>query len=205
MFDAWIRRRLDPPLERLARGIAAFGVAADQLTWLGFGVGIAAAVAVAAGAPTVGFVLFALNRVLDGLDGAVARVRGPSDRGGFLDITLDFLVYAAVPVGFAVAAPAANALPAAVLLFTFVGTGSSFLAYAVFAEKRGLTTSLRGRKSLYFLGGLAEGTETALVLLAMCAWPAGFAVLAYGFAAVCAVTAAVRIHAGVVSFAPPRD
>ncbi len=198
-----MRRRIDPPLARLAYALARGGVGADALTWAGFAAGIAAAVAVALGSPAAGFVLFALNRVLDGLDGAVARVVGPSDRGGFLDITLDFVVYAALPLGFAVAAPAANALPAAVLLFTFVGTASSFLAYAVFAAKRGLESAARGRKSLYFLGGLAEGTETAVVLLAMCAFPAAFAWLAYGFALVCAVTAAARLHAGTTRFRGP--
>jgi len=204
LLDPWVRRRIDAPLERAAAGLVRLGVGADALTWSGFVLGLAAAVAVAAGAPLVGFVLFVLNRLLDGLDGAVARLRGPSDRGGFLDITLDFLVYAALPLGFAVADPAANAVAAAVLLFAFVGTGSSFLAFAVFAAKRGVSTERRGRKSLYYLGGLAEGTETALVLGAMCLWPALFSILAYGFAAVCAVTVAARIREGAVSFADRR-
>lgn len=199
-----MRRRIDPPLNRAAHALAGAGVPADALTWAGFGVGMAAAGAVAFGAFAWGFALFCANRLLDGLDGAVARVRGPSDRGGFLDITLDFLVYAALPLGFAVAAPAANALPAAVLLFTFIGTASTFLAYAIFAAKRGLTTARRGPKALFYLGGLAEGTETALVLAAMCLFPDAFAILAYVFAAMCAVTAAVRLHRGVVTFAGPE-
>jgi phosphatidylglycerophosphate synthase len=199
-----MRRRIDPPLNRAAHALAGAGVPADALTWAGFGVGMAAAGAVAFGAFTWGFALFAANRLLDGLDGAVARVRGPSDRGGFLDITLDFLVYAALPLGFAVAEPAANALPAAVLLFTFIGTASTFLAYAIFAAKRGLTTARRGPKALFYLGGLAEGTETALVLAAMCLFPDAFAILAYVFAAMCAVTAAVRLHRGAVTFAGPE-
>jgi len=203
VLDAWMRRRVDPPLNRVAYGLARRGVAADALTWTGFVLGMAAAGAVAFGAFTTGFALFMANRVLDGLDGAVARVSGPSDRGGFLDITLDFLVYAAIPVGFAVARPEANALPAAVLLFSFIGTASTFLAYAIFAAKRGLTTERRGPKALFYLGGLAEGTETALVLSAMCLFPHAFAVLAYIFAGMCAVTAALRLHRGVVTFAGP--
>ncbi len=205
MLDAWLRRRIDGPIERVGHALARAGVPADALTWTGFALGIAAAVAVAGAAFTVALVLLGVNRLLDGLDGAVARVQGPSDRGGFLDITLDFLVYAAIPLGFAVVDPAANALAAAVLLFTFVGTGSSFLAYAVFAAKRGVTTARRGRKSLYYLGGLAEGTETALVLGAMCLFPAAFVPLAYAFAALCAVTAAARIQAGVVTFRDRTD
>jgi phosphatidylglycerophosphate synthase len=200
VLDAWMRRRIDPPLERCALALARWGVGADVLTWSGFVAGAAAAAAVALGAFGWAVALFALNRLLDGLDGAVARVTGPSDRGGFLDITLDFLVYAAIPLGFAVVDPAANALAAAVLLFTFVGTAGTFLAYAVFAAKRGVSTARRGRKSLYYLGGLAEGTETALVLAAMCVFPGAFVPLAYGFAALCAVTAAVRLYSGVVTF-----
>jgi phosphatidylglycerophosphate synthase len=200
VLDAWMRRRIDPPLERVALAVAGRGVGADALTWTAFVAGAAAAGAVALGAFGWAIVLLGLNRVLDGLDGAVARVTGPTDRGGFLDITLDFLVYAAIPLGFAVADPAANALAAAVLLFTFVGTASSFLAYAVFAAKRGVSTERRGRKSLYYLGGLAEGTETTVVLLAMCAFPHAFVPLAYGFAALCAVTAAARVYAGIVTF-----
>jgi len=195
-----MRRRIDPPLGRAALALSRWGVEAEALTWTGFVAGVAAAAAVALGAFGWGLALFALNRLLDGLDGAVARVAGATDRGGFLDITLDFLVYAAIPLGFAVADPAANALAAAVLLFTFVATASTFLAYAVFAAKRGVSTERRGRKSLYYLGGLAEGTETAAVLLAMCAFPGAFVALAYGFAALSAVTAAVRVYIGAVTF-----
>lgn len=195
-----MRRRLDPPLGRAALALAGWGVGADALTWAGFAAGIAAAVAVALGGFGWGLGLFGLNRLLDGLDGAVARVAGATDRGGFLDITLDFLVYAAIPLGFALADPAAHALAAAVLLFTFVGTATTFLAYAVFAAKRGISTERRGRKSLFYLGGLAEGTETTLVLLAMCAFPDAFVPLAYAFAALCAVTVAVRLRLGIFTF-----
>ncbi|MFP4125076.1 MAG: CDP-alcohol phosphatidyltransferase family protein [Alphaproteobacteria bacterium] len=200
-----MRRRIDPPLARAALVLSGWGLGADALSWAGFAAGAAAAGAVALGGFGWGFALFAVNRLLDGLDGAVARVRGPTDRGGFLDITLDFLIYAALPLGFAVADPAANALAAAVLLFTFVGTASTFLAYAVFAAKRGVSTERRGRKSLYYLGGLTEGTETAVVLLAMCAFPGAFVPLAFGFAALSAVTTVVRLHAGLVTFRAPAD
>lgn len=204
MLDPVARRLVDAPLARAGHVLAGWGVTADALTLAGFGLGLAAAVAVALGAFAAAFVLFALNRVLDGLDGAVARARGATDRGGFLDITLDFLVYALVPLGFALADPAANALAAAVLITSFVGTGTSFLAYAIIAAKRGLSTRLRGAKSIYYLGGLAEGTETMAVFLLMLALPAWFPWLAYGFAAVCAITAASRIYAGAVTFGEGR-
>jgi phosphatidylglycerophosphate synthase len=127
----------------------------------------AAAVAIALQAWWWGLALLLASRLLDGLDGSVARLTQPTDAGGFLDIALDFLFYAAIPLAFAVANPATNALPAAVLLASFIGTGSSFLAFAALAEKRGLTNTALPGKSFYFLGGLTEATETITVFAAM--------------------------------------
>jgi phosphatidylglycerophosphate synthase len=140
--------------------------------------------------------LLLASRLLDGLDGSVARLTQPTDAGGFLDIALDFVFYAVIPLAFAVANPATNALPAAALLASFIGTGSSFLAFAVMAEKRGLTDTALPGKSFYFLGGLTEATETITVFAAMCIWPEHFAVLAYGFAGLCAVTTGMRVGWG---------
>ena len=84
--------------------------------------------------------------------------------------------------------------------FAFVGTGSSFLAYAAIAAKRGLTTDLRGRKSLYYVGGLTEGTETIALFLAICLFPDWFPWLAYGFGALCWLTTVNRILAAVEAF-----
>jgi phosphatidylglycerophosphate synthase len=130
----------------------------------------------------------------------VARATTPTDRGGFLDITLDFLFYAAIPLAFALADPAANALPAAVLLASFIGTGSSFLAFAIVAAQRGLTSTALPDKSFYFLGGLTEATETLVAFVAMCLWPSWFPQIAYGFAALCALTTALRIVWGYRRF-----
>jgi phosphatidylglycerophosphate synthase len=143
-----------------------------------------------------GLALLLASRLLDGLDGSVARLTQPTDAGGFLDIALDFVFYAAIPLAFAVAHPATNALPAAALLASFIGTGSSFLAFAALAEKRGLTDTALPGKSFYFLGGLTEATETITVFAAMCIWPEHFAVLAYGFAALCAITTGMRVWWG---------
>jgi phosphatidylglycerophosphate synthase len=196
MFDRRAQTILRPVLNATARGLVRAGVSADALTGLGFAIGIAAALAIAWQAFVVGLVLLLVSRLLDGLDGSVARLTQPTDAGGFLDIALDFLFYAAIPLGFAVADPTNNALPAAVLLASFIGTGSSFLAFAALAEKRGLTDTALPGKSFYFLGGLTEATETIAVFAAMCIWPEHFAVLAYGFAALCAVTTAMRVGWG---------
>jgi len=192
VFDARIRPLIDPPLDRLGAGLARLGLTANAVTVAGFvlGAGACAALAVNAYLPALG--LIAANRVADGLDGAVARRTGQTDLGGYLDVVLDYLFYAGVPFFFAVGRPE-FALPAAFLLFSFLGTGSTFLAFAALAARRGLTTAARGRKSIYYLGGLAEGAETIAVFVLVCLWPDLFPWFAWGFGAVCCLATAVRI------------
>ncbi len=191
MLDAPLRRLIDRPLGWLARPLAALGIGADAVTLAGFALGIAAAAAIGCGLPWLGLGLLLANRLADGLDGAVARIRGASDFGGYLDIVCDFLVYNALAVGFALADPAAQ-VPALFLMLSFVATGTTFLAYAILAAKRGRQTERRGRKSFYYLGGLTEGSETLAFFLACCLWPAQFPLFAWIFAGLCALTALGR-------------
>lgn len=200
MLDSRLRRLTDPPLALAARRMAALGITANQVTVTGFLVGLLVLPALACHLYGLAAVVILLNRLADGLDGAVARFRGSSsDAGGFLDIVCDFLFYAAVPFGFALADPA-NGQAAAFVIFSFVGTGSSFLAYAIMAAKRGLSTSLRGQKSLYYLGGLTEGGETVAFLLAICLFPQSFQPLSWLFGGLCWITTASRILAGWRAF-----
>lgn len=196
MLDARARRLIDPLLDRAGRYLASRGVGADTISLAGFAVGLLAMVAVMRGAYLEGLALLLLNRLADGLDGAVARRSRPTDLGGFLDIVLDFIVYAGMVFAFAVADPDRNALAAALLLFAFMGTGSSFLAFAAMAAKRRLTTELRGRKSLYYLGGLTEGSETILFMVLACLMPGRFPLLACVFAVMCWLTTFGRCLTG---------
>ena len=200
MFDATLRPLIDPPLERMARAAVSVGWTADGVTVGGFVIGLLAIPAIAFEAYAIGLVLILLNRLADGLDGAVARLTEKTDRGGFLDIAFDFIFYSSIPFAFALADPFANALAAAFLIFSFIGTGCSFLAYAIMAEKRGLSTDIRGQKSLYYLGGLTEGTETIALLVLACLLPTWFSALAYVFGTLCWITTATRIHAGWSTF-----
>jgi phosphatidylglycerophosphate synthase len=145
--------------------------------------GLAAALAASAGQFYLALALLIANRVADGLDGAIARATRHTDRGAFLDIALDFLVYAAMPLGFAVWRPETNALPAAFLLASFVANGSSFLAFSILAERRGMRTTRHGQKSIYYLAGIAEGVETIVFMAAFCLFPTHFPILALIFAA----------------------
>jgi phosphatidylglycerophosphate synthase len=200
MLDGWARRRLDPLLDAMAGGLAKAGITANTVTIASALVGLASAAAVAAGAFWLALFLLLLSRLGDGLDGAIARRSEPTDLGGYLDIVLDFLFYGAFPLAFVLLDPAANAVAGAVLLLSFYVNGASFLAYAILAEKRKLTTDLRGRKSLFFTAGLAEATETIGVFVAFCLFPQWFAALAYIFAALTFYTAASRIALAARTF-----
>lgn len=200
MLDRAATAFLRPGVNAIARVLHRAGMGANTVTLLAFGLGICAAVCIAFQAYVAGAALILLSRLCDALDGALARLTQATDAGGFLDITLDFVFYASIPLGFAVAEPQANALPAAALLAAFMGTGSSFLAFAALAAKRGMQSTAYPDKSFYFLGGLTEATETLAVFIAMCLWPPYFAELAYGFAALCAVTTATRIVWGWKAF-----
>lgn len=191
MLDAFMRKKIDGPLKLGARALARLGVRANGVTLAGLVFGFAAAAAVIFGYYHLALLAFLLNRLCDGLDGPLARLHGASDFGGFLDIVCDFLVYNALALGFLLAAPE-NLLPGAFLLLSFVGTGSTFLAYAIVAAKRGANHERQGKKTFYYLGGLAEGTET-IVFFALCLlWPPIFPIAAWIFAGLCALTTLVR-------------
>jgi phosphatidylglycerophosphate synthase len=200
MFDRHAAALIKPWVTWLAKHLSAAGIGANALTFIGFGLGAAGALLVAGRLYVWALLAILLSRVLDALDGAVARRTLPTDRGGFLDITLDFIFYASIPLAFAVADPRRNALAAAALLAAFIGTGSSFLAFATIAAKRGMTSTEYPDKSFFFLGGLAEAGETLAFFAAMCLWPQYFALLAWIFSAACVLTTVTRIYWGWVAF-----
>lgn len=200
MLDGWARRRIDPTINVMAARLAAGGASADAITLTAFAMGIAAAAAIASGYFLVALVLILASRLGDGLDGAVARISGVTDRGGYLDIVLDFVFYGAVPVAFVLVDPQANAVAGAILVFSFYVNGASFLAFAVMAEKRKLSTARRGRKSIFFTTGLAEATETLAFFVVMCLFPHWFPALALVFALMCFYTALSRVVLAWESF-----
>jgi phosphatidylglycerophosphate synthase len=189
-------------LNAVGRTLAELGVSANGLTAIGILLGIGAGTALAHGLFTIGLVLIIINRLLDGLDGAVARATQLTDFGGYLDIVGDFVFYLAVPLGFGLADPG-NLKPALLLLGSFGLTGISFLAFATIAAKRGLETSAHGKKSFFYNTGLAEGTETIIVFLAFCLWPAHFPAIALAYAGLCILTVIQRTAAAWISFGRP--
>lgn len=201
MLDGMIRDVIDAPLDRGGRWLAARGASADAVTLVGLGIGLVSAMLVAlgfSGALVAALVL--ASRLADGLDGAVARARGKSDFGGYLDIVCDFTFYSAIPLAFVLADPGANGAAGAFLLAAFYVNGATFLGYAILAEKRGMETRSRGEKSLYFTAGLLEGTETILFFLVIVLLPDLFVPAVWVFGALCLVTASARMALAVRTF-----
>ncbi|MBI1216651.1 MAG: CDP-alcohol phosphatidyltransferase family protein [Alphaproteobacteria bacterium] len=205
MFDAKIRPWIDPPLNSAARQLVRLGMSANGVTAVGFGFTLANFVFLAFSLYPYAIVCIVLGRIMDGLDGAVARQTrlhdpganmmrsGESDLGGYLDIVSDFIFYAGTVFFFAVGQPQ-FALPAAFLLFTFVASGSTFLAYAILAGKRGINHEAQGKKSFFYLGGIMEGAETIFFLILFCLFPMYFKWSAIIFGALCLLTALGRVR-----------
>lgn len=200
MFDARVLELSRDQINALAIRLDQRGVRANQVTWAGFILGLLALPLIATGAELLAIVAILMNRIADGVDGALARRQGATDLGAFLDIVLDFIFYAAIPIGFALQDPQQNALTAALLLFSFIGTASSFLAFATLAEKRRLKSLAFPAKGFYYLGGLTEATETIALFIICCLFPSLFASLGLFFALLCLVTTGMRIRMGVQVF-----
>ncbi|MFT6984810.1 MAG: phosphatidylglycerophosphate synthase [Psychromonas sp.] len=196
MLDRYTITLIKYPVKQLALVLHKGGFSADQVSVIGFLLGVMALPSIAFEYYYFGLGFIILNRVFDGIDGAVARIQGITDSGGFLDISLDFLFYSMLPFAFVMANPAANAVAGAFLIFAFIGTGTSFLAFAVMASKRNIVNPVYKHKSLYYIGGLTEGTETIGCLILFCLLPGHFASIAYAFGSLCWITTATRIWTG---------
>lgn len=200
MLDSRITPFIKPALRPLVKALDRAGVHPDHLTLAGFGIGLLALPAIIAGWYGVALVMIVLNRVMDGLDGELARFQqSSSSAGGFLDICLDFLFYAAIPLAFGLADPQGWGPAALVLIAAFIGTGSSFLAFAIAAEKYHIDRPQFAHKSFYYMQGLTEGTETIAIFIAFCLFPQWFTPLAYGFALACFITVFTRIYGGYMT------
>ena len=195
MLDRFARRLIDPPLNAAGRAIAQRGYSADHVTLIGLCLGLFSALLISLGWSLLALIPLLASRIADGLDGAVARATRKTDFGGYLDIAADFLFYGAIPVAFVFADPLMNGAAGAFLLASFYFNGTSFLGYAILAEKHGHKTDAQGQKSLYYSNGILEGTETIVFFVILCLWPAYFAPVAWAFGALCFVTATLRIYA----------
>lgn len=193
MLDRHLRPFIDPPLNRLGAGVAQLGLSANQITLIGLAFALSAATAIVVQFFWLAIALILASRLADGLDGAVARATHVTDFGGYLDIVCDYVFYAAIPLAFILLDPAAHGVAGAFLLLSFYVNAGSFLGFAVLAEKKQMRSDAHGVKSLYFTGGLLEGTETIAFFLLLCLLPGWFVPLAWGFGTLCLITAFARV------------
>ena len=190
MLDTPVRRRITPMLDRAAQAPGVRALSPGAVTAIGLVVGIGACVAAALGAWALALVLWLLNRTLDGLDGAIARRRGPTDLGGMLDFVADFVVYGGFVVGVAIAVPDARVACCA-LLAAYLLNNVALLSFASLVEKRRLEYG--DERSLRFTPALTEGTETILAYVAFCLFPSHADVVAWVFCGLVMVSVAQRI------------
>lgn len=195
MLDSRLRPLIDPALNCMGQRIAERNVSANAITLTGLGFGFLAAIVIWLGLPIWALIPLLVSRLADGLDGAVARATQKTDFGGYLDIAADFLFYGMVPLAFVLADPSANGAAGAFLLVSFYFNGTSFLGYAILAQKRGHQTTAQGEKSLYYSNGILEGTETIVFFVLLCLFSTYFAPMAWAFGVLCFLTAGLRIYA----------
>lgn len=204
MLDGVVRRRLDGPLARAAALLDRGWVTPDRLSVAGLVLGLGSAVLAALALWPWALAAWWVSRVLDGLDGPLARRRGGgSEAGGFLDICADFAAYGCGVLGVALGAtgalsgdrvaPAEWAAFLAVLVAYYLN-GAAFLAFSSAAERRG--SRLEDGRTFSFLGGLAEGTETIVVHSLWMLLPGSAWVVAWAWAGVVGVSAVQRVVTG---------
>jgi phosphatidylglycerophosphate synthase len=188
MLDQAVRGVIQPRLDILGAALAQFRLSANLVTILGFGCGLGAAAAIAHERNDIGLGFLVLNRLADLVDGAIARQRGPTALGAFLDASLDSIIYAAIPFAFALAYPQ-NALAAAFLLFGLMVSTAPTLAFRAFSQRPS--------------GGfsLCDHSETFIAFALMCLAPRWmFTLLAYLYGALCLVSGGARVIAAMVTF-----
>ena len=190
MLDTPMRRALEPALGAGARRLEQAGIGPGVVTGLGLGAGLGCAAAAALAAWPLALGLWLFNRLLDGLDGPLARLRGSTDLGGMLDFVSDFVVYAGFPLGVAIAIPDSR-LAACALLASYLVNNVALLSFSSLVERRGL--AFGDERSIRFTTGLTEGTETIVCYVVVCLVPEHAGSVFWVFAGLVMVTVAQRI------------
>ena len=192
MIDAKLNNFLRPYLSFLAKIIIKLNISANIITFLGFFFGLCCFYSIINFYFTGAFLFLVLNRFCDGLDGAVARLLGPTDIGAFYDITLDFLFYSLFPIAF-IFVDIKNAYAICFLLLSFVSTQTTFLASAWIIEKNKILVSTKQKKSFFYIDGITEGFETIICFTLMLLFYESVELITYIFGILCWITSISRL------------
>ena len=192
MFDRQIQKYTQKPLQYIAKLFLKF-ISPNHMTLIGFSFGVLMCLFVIIDQYLMAIIFLFLNRLSDGLDGTMARLQTPTPLGGYLDIVLDFLIYGGFVLSFGITEQN-NTLLSMVLLFCYVGTGSTFLAKAAILPS--LTNQSLNKeipKSFHYAVGLVEGTETIVFMVLCLLFPNFFIYFSLIFVILCIVTIVFRI------------
>lgn len=179
MFDSIARPVKDRVLTPIARTAARF-ISPNGATWLAFAFGIASTAAILLGNSALALLFWLLNRFVDGLDGSIARVSNrQSDFGGYLDIMLDFVIYAAIPLALVLAQPSQERWQSlAVMLALFYVNGASWMYLSALLEK-GAVKKADTLTSISMPAGIIEGSETVILFTLFFLLPSHVTLLMY--------------------------
>lgn len=192
MFDTSLRRFKDRAGEPLARHMSQ--VSPLFVSALALIVGLLATYAAFKGQYLWALALWILNRILDGLDGLIARLHnGQSDFGGYVDILTDYIVYASLPIGL-VAGAASNEhyLTLAFLLVSFYVNSASWMYLSAILEKRA-AHSPETQTTVVMPAGVIGGFETIIAYGIFLLFPAYITALFSIFAALVFITTFQRL------------
>jgi len=192
MFDRQIQKYTQKPLQYIAKLFLKF-ISPNHMTLIGFSFGVLMCISIIIDQYLIAIIFLFLNRVSDGLDGAMARLQTPTPLGGYLDIVLDFLIYGGFVLSFGITEQN-NTLLSMILLFCYIGTGSTFLAKAAILPS--LTNQNLNEeipKSFHYAIGLVEGTETIVFMVLCLLFPNLFIYFSFIFIILCLITIVFRI------------
>ena len=192
MFDRQIQKYTQRPLQYIAKLFLKF-ISPNYMTLIGFSFGVLMCFFIIIDQYLIAMIFLFLNRLSDGLDGAMARLQTPTPLGGYLDIVLDFLIYGGFVLSFGITEQN-NMLLSMILLFCYIGTGSTFLAKAAILPSltnQNLTEEIP--KSFHYAVGLVEGTETIIFMFLCLLFADLFIYLASIFSLLCLITIVFRI------------
>ena len=192
MFDRQIQKYTQKPLQYIAKLFLKF-ISPNHMTLIGFSFGLLMCLSIIIDQYLIAIIFLFLNRLSDGLDGTMARLQNPTPLGGYLDIVLDFLIYGGFVLSFGITEQN-NSLLSMVLLFCYIGTGSTFLAKAAILPS--LTSQSLNEeipKSFHYAVGLVEGTETIIFMVLCLLFPNLFIYFSFIFIILCLITIVFRI------------
>jgi len=192
MFDRQIQKYTQKPLQYIAKLFLKF-ITPNHMTIIGFSFGVLMCFSIIIDQYLIAIIFLFLNRLADGLDGTMARLQTPTPLGGYLDIVLDFLIYGGFVLSFGITEQN-NMLLSMVLLFCYIGTGSTFLAKAAILPS--LTNQNLNEeipKSFHYAVGLVEGTETIVFMVLCLLFPNLFIYFSFIFIILCLITIVFRI------------